>query len=264
MQSEQISLSVVFKQTNIKQGQRAINTNILEELDYQQTPLGDISLRRRSEPRLDGKILYEVKLGDEFLMSSLFTEAEIQLAMLGLGKLEGEELDVVVGGLGLGYTALAALENPLVRSLIVVEVMKPVIDWHRQGLVPLGKELTSDPRCKLVHADFFEVATAADTGFDGSPANRLVDAVLLDIDHSPSHWLNPANRSFYSEQGLQKLARKIRPGGVFGLWSNDPPEAGFSRLLDSVFDSSEAHIVRFPNPYTGGESTNTVYLAYKF
>ena len=48
-----------------------------EELDFQQTPLGDISLRRRSEPRPDGKILYEVKLGEEFLMSSLFTEAEI-------------------------------------------------------------------------------------------------------------------------------------------------------------------------------------------
>jgi len=194
-------------------------------------------------------------------MSSLFTEAEIQLAKLGLGELEGDELDIVVGGLGLGYTALAALENPSVRSLIVVEVMKPVIDWHRQGLVPLGEKLTSDPRCKLVHADFFEVATAADTGFDGSPANLLVDAVLLDIDHSPSHWLNPANQSFYSEQGLQKLAQKIHPGGVFGLWSNDPPEVGFSRLLDSVFDSSEVHIVSFPNPYTGGESTNTVYLA---
>jgi spermidine synthase len=203
LQSGQISLSVVFKQTNIKKGQREINTNILEELDYQQTPLGDISLRRRSEPRLDGEILYEVKLGDEFLMSSLFTEAEIQLAKLGLGELEGDELDIVVGGLGLGYTALAALENPSVRSLIVVEVMQPVIDWHRQGLVPLGEELTSDPRCKMVHADFFEVATAADTGFDGSPSNRLVDAVLLDIDHSPSHWLNTANRSFYSERGLQ-------------------------------------------------------------
>ena len=56
-------------------------------------------------------------------MSSLFTEAEIQLAKLGLDGLEGDELDVVVGGLGLGYTALAALENPRVRSLIVVEVM---------------------------------------------------------------------------------------------------------------------------------------------
>ena len=234
-----------------------------EELDYQQTPLGDISLRRRSEPRLDGKILYEVKLGEEFLMSSLFTEAEIQLARLGLAELDGSELDVVVGGLGLGYTAVAALENPSLRSLNVIEVMAPVIDWHRRGLVPLGKQLTSDPRCNLVHADFFDIATSPAIGFDGSESNQRVHAVLLDIDHSPSHWLNPGNSAFYSQQGLQKLAEKLHPGGIFGLWSNDPVEADFMDLLDSVFESSQSHIVTFPNPYLGGESSNTVYLARK-
>ena len=233
-----------------------------EELDYQETPLGNISLRRRSEPRLEGEILYEVKLGDEFLMSSLFTEAEIQLARLGLAELEGNELDIVVGGLGLGYTAVAALENPSVRSLIVIEVMEPVIDWHRRGLVPLGKELVSDPRCTLVHADFFDVASSSGMGFDRSDTKRLVHAVLLDIDHSPSHWLNPGNSDFYTLQGLRKLAEKLHPGGVFGLWSNDPPDAGFTRLLDTVFQSSETHIVTFPNPYMGGESSNTVYLAH--
>ncbi|MBE0635960.1 spermidine synthase, partial [Candidatus Bipolaricaulota bacterium] len=88
-----------------------------EELDFQETPLGDISLRRRADPRLEGKILYEVKLGDEFLMSSLCTESERQLARLGLGALEGGDWDVVVGGLGLGYTAAAVLENTSVRSL---------------------------------------------------------------------------------------------------------------------------------------------------
>ena len=220
-----------------------------EELDYQQTPLGDISLRRRSEPRLDGQILYEVKLGEEFLMSSLFTEAEIQLARLGLAELNAGELDIVVGGLGLGYTAVAVLENPSVRSLNVIEVMAPVIDWHRQGLVPLGSQLTSDPRCNLVHADFFDVATSPGIGFDGSETSKRVHAVLLDIDHSPSHWLNPGNSAFYSQQGLQKLAEKLHPGGIFGLWSNDPAEAEFTRLLDSVFESSRTHIVTFPNPY---------------
>jgi spermidine synthase len=224
---------------------------------------GELSLRRRSEPRLDGQVLYEVKLGDEFLMSSLFTEAEIQLARLGLAELDGGELDIVVGGLGLGYTAVAALENPAVRSLNVIEVMAPVIDWHRRGLVPLGNQLISDTRCRLVHADFFELATSPDTGFGGSETNNPVDAVLLDIDHSPSHWLNPKNSAFYSQQGLQKLAGKINSGGIFGLWSNNPPEAGFLVLLDNVFESTQSHIVTFPNPYTGAESSNTVYLARK-
>jgi spermidine synthase len=231
-----------------------------EELDYQQTPLGEISLRRRAEPRLDGQILYEVKLGEEFLMSSLFTEAEIQLANLGLAALDGNQLDIVVGGLGLGYTAAAALANQSVRSLEVIEVMAPVIDWHRQGLVPLGRQLTSDPRCSLVHADFFDIATSPSTGF---LADKPVHAILLDIDHSPSHWLNPGNSAFYSQQGLEKMANKLHPGGIFGLWSNDPPEPEFICLLNSVFESSESHIVNFPNPYTGGESSNTVYLACK-
>jgi len=239
-----------------------------EELDYQTTPLGDISLRRRSEPRLQGAIVYEVKLGDEFLMSSLFTEAEVQLARLGLAALSdwsGDRehgLDVVVGGLGLGYTAAAVLQDSSVGSLAVVEVMQPVIDWHRRGLVPLGKQLTADPRCALLHADFFAMATS-DDGFYPDTPERRVHAVLLDIDHSPSHWLNAGNSVFYSAIGLHRLADKLHSGGIFGLWSDDPPDSGFTRLLDSVFESSEAHVVAFANPYTGGESSNTVYLARK-
>lgn len=240
---------------------------LFEELDNQETAHGNISLRRRSEPRLDGEILYEVKLDEEFLMSSLFTEAEIQLSKLALAALQANSqdsgLDIVVGGLGLGYTAAAALEEPSVRSLMVIDVMRPVIDWHRRGLVPLGKKLMADTRCSLVQADFFELATAKVGGFYRAEANRLVHAALLDIDHSPSHWLNPENSAFYSAHGLQSLADKLHPGGVFGLWSNDPPEAEFMRLLDGVFQTSESHIVTFANPYTGVEASNTVYLAKK-
>lgn len=240
-------------------------STIFEELDYQKTPLGDISLRCRSEPRLDGKILYEVKLNDDFLMSSLFTEAEIQLSRLGLATLKEhnhkQDLDIVVGGLGLGYTAVAVLEDSAVKSLQVIDVMAPVIDWHQRGLVPLGEQLTSDTRCTLVHADFFAVATSP-CGFDPADPDKLVHAVLLDIDHSPSHWLNSGNSTFYTESALQSMANKLHPGGVFGLWSNDPPEKEFINLLESVFESTESHIVTFPNPYTDGESTNTVYIAH--
>ena len=238
-----------------------------EELDYQTTPLGDISLRRRSEPRFDNIILYEVKLGDEFLMSSLFTESEIQLAKLGLNALKKynykNELDIVVGGLGLGYTAVAALEDPAVKTLRIIEVMEPVINWHQQGLVPLGKKLTSDPRCTLVHADFFEVATSFNGSFDRADPDKQVHAVLLDIDHSPSHWLNKSNCSFYTVSALENMSRKILPGGIFGVWSNDPPDAEFINLLEKVFESAESQVVSFPNPYTDGESSCTVYLAYK-
>ncbi len=244
-------------------------TFVFEELDFQKTPLGEISLRRRSEPILEGMIIYEVKLDDEFLMSSLFTESEVQLARLGLAALQEvsrdqeQGLDIVVGGLGLGYTAVAVLQDPAVRSLMVVEVMEPVIDWHRRGLVPLGKELTSDHRCTLVHADFFDIATSDTAGFDRATPSALVHAVLLDIDHSPSHWLNSGNSSFYTAPALRALSNKLHPGGIFGLWSNDSPDGEFTRLLDSVFQASTTHIVTFANPYTGGESSNTVYIARK-
>ena len=234
-----------------------------EELDYQSTVLGDISLRRRSEPRVDHTIVYEVKLGDEFLMSSLFTAAEIELARLGLAGLDGDGLDVVVGGLGLGYTAAAALESAAVRSVNVIEYLQPVIDWHRSGLVPLGNKLNSDDRCSLVHGDFFMAAGASGGSFTIVDPPRKMHAVLLDIDHAPDHWLVPGNRAFYTAANLGQLADKIHSGGVFGMWSNDPPDQDFCRLLETVFQSSEAHVVSFPNPYSGTESSGTVYIARK-
>jgi spermidine synthase len=229
----------------------------IEELAYHQTPLGDLILRRRSEPRLQNKEVFEVKLGDEFLMSSLFTEAEIELADLGLAELTGE-LDVVVGGLGLGYTAVAALENKKVRSLLVIDKFQPVIDWHTQKLVPSGQILSEDKRCKLRTGDFFELAR---TGFDVFDNERKFDAVLLDIDHSPKHFLDEKNESFYSFEGLESLRRQLKNGGVFALWSNDPPDEEFTKHLESVFGESSAHIIEFANFYTNTTSVNSIYTA---
>jgi len=115
-----------------------------EELDFQATPMGDLSLRRRIEPTL-GVDVFEVKLGEEFLMSSLFTVAEEELATLGLAAVTGTDLDVLVGGLGLGYTAVAALADPHVRSVTVIDALPAVIDWHRRGLLPVSATLTDDP-----------------------------------------------------------------------------------------------------------------------
>jgi hypothetical protein len=137
-----------YKNINKKSGIMKI-----EELAYHKTPLGELILRRRTETLLQNKEVFEVKLGEEFLMSSLFTEGEKELSNLGLAELEGE-LDVVVGGLGLGYTAAAALENKNVRSLLVIDLFQEVIDWHRNKLVPLGKILSEDKRCEMRKGDF--------------------------------------------------------------------------------------------------------------
>jgi spermidine synthase len=231
-----------------------------EELDHQPTPMGDISLRRRRDPAL-GVDVYEVKLGDEFLMSSLFVVAEIALADLGLAQASGDQLDVVVGGLGLGCTARAALADPRVRSLAVVEALDEVIGWHRRELLPYAGELVSDPSCRLVSGDFF-ARVASGNGFgDGVP--EQVDAVLLDVDHSPTNVLHPSHAGFYTAAGLRRLADRLRPAGVFALWSDDPPDQAFSALLDDVFGAATATVVPFANPITGGESANTVYVAVR-
>ncbi|MFJ1582387.1 spermidine synthase [Streptomyces sp. NPDC088197] len=242
-----------------------------EEIDWRPTPMGEISLRRRRDVAT-GEDVHEVKLGDEFLMSSLFTAGEIALSRLGLAELpdgdadgDGDDggdsyADVAVGGLGLGYTARAALEDARVRSLVVIDALAEVIGWHREHLVPLGAELTADPRCRFVHGDFFALAADAD-GLDPETPGRRFHAVLLDVDHSPAHVLHPRHAALYRTDGLRRLAAHLHPGGVFALWSNDPPDAPFTATLRETFATAEAHVVTFPNPLQDGEATNTIYVA---
>ena len=231
----------------------------IQELGYQKTPLGDLVLRRRVETLLGGREVLEVKLGEEYLMSSLFTEAERQLATLGLAPLE-DELDVVVGGLGLGYTAAEVLKNEKVARLLVIDLFQAVIDWHRDGLVPNGKLLTDDARCELRQGDFFELAR---TGFDAYTPERKFDAVLLDIDHSPEHYLDGSNKSLYTSEGLACVRNQLKPDGCFALWSNDPASEDFTEHLRVPFGSAKAHNIEFPNPYTDATSVNSVYVAQK-
>lgn len=195
-------------------------------------------------------------------MSSLFPVAEIELARLGLAACTGDGLDgldVVVGGLGLGYTAVTALEDPRVRSLAVVEALAPVIGWHRRRLLPDVAGLTADPRTRLVEGDFFALV-AGEGGFGNDVPDRL-HAVLLDIDHTPRHVLHPSHAAFYSADGLRALRRHLHPGGVFALWSDDPPDEDFLQLLRAGFTTAQGHVVPFANPLTGGTSANSVYVA---
>lgn len=232
-----------------------------EELDYQSTALGDLMLRRRRLPQLGETDIFEVKLGEYFLMSSLYHEAEWQLSKLGLAAVEGPELDVVVGGLGLGYTAVSALEDERVASLVVVDYLKPVIEWHQKGLVPMGEKLQLDERCRLVHADFFALARDVKKSFDPLYPDNKHDAILLDIDHTPSNVLHRTNTRFYSEEGLREMATRLKPEGVFALWADGEPEESFRQHLLQVFPKAETHTVVFANPVTQGESRGAVYVA---
>ena len=226
-----------------------------EELDWQETRMGELTLRRRADAET-GELIYEVKLKDEYLMSSLFTVAEEELATLGLAAAEGADLNVLVGGLGLGYTAATALHDDRVRRLDVIDALPAVIGWHERELLPVSAQLVRDPRVTLVHDDFFAVVRRPP-----APEDVRYDAILLDVDHSPRHTLDPSHADLYTAAGLESLARHLAARGIFALWSDDPPDADFMTTLASVLDDSAAHVVTFANRLTGGTSSNTVYVA---
>lgn len=228
----------------------------IRELDYQLTPIGELILRCRSSPHVPDGLVYEVKLGGEMLMSSSVNESERALSRLALERWGPYECDVLIGGLGLGYTAAAALEHPQVRRVDVIEFLAEVIGWHRRRLVPAASRLLDDPRCALIRADFFEHVARA------GPSRRY-DVILVDIDHSPECWLDPRHGEFYTAPRLGTLATHLNPGGVFGLWSASEPAAEFMQLLKNAFAWVQSHEVRFFNPHITGDDTNWVVLAQR-
>jgi len=234
---------------------------MFEQIDSQPTDIGEITLRRRRIPDLTPDDIYEIKLNEEFLMSSLFVTAEEALASLGIQAATGDRLKVVVGGLGLGHTAAKALESDRVESLWVVELLQPVIDWHRDEKVPLGAVFNRDVRCQFVQGSFFELAQGQPHGLVADLPQGSLDAILLDIDHSPGDVLFASNSGFYQPQSLRAMARQLTPTGVFAMWSNDAPDAAFQKLLTEVFQEVTPHTVTFYNPFMNAESSSTVYVA---
>ncbi len=244
-----------------------------EELDRAVTPLGELILRRREVLSLDRAEVFEVKLAGEFLMSSIVNDAEIALAELALPLLACDRCDVLIGGLGLGHTAKAALEAEKVATVTVIEYLQRVISWHQRELVPLGRSLTQDARCRLVHDDFFAVvgspASHADRPAAPRPealadlASKRFHAILLDIDHSPQCLLHAGHAAFYTSEGFTRLTDHIQPGGVFALWSADPPEESLTGGLSSAFATIQVRETKFYNPLLNLYDVNYIVVAQR-
>lgn len=236
-------------------------TNMFEELAWEHTPIGELMLRRR-RLRPDGDDIWEIKLNDGYLMSSQFVDGEIALADLALAAIVSENLDIVVGGLGLGYTAEAVLRDPRVARLTVVELIPQVIQWHRDHLLPLGQTIADDPRCVLLEADFFALATAVE-GFHPMQPDTLHDAIVIDIDHSTTHFINAASAGFYSTAAIAAITAKLKPGGMFALWSTDAEDANFIAALRHSLDDVTVERVEFATPYREQPAFNLIYLGRK-
>ena len=214
-----------------------MSTPALEILAYESTPLGVLCLRRRGLLSKPGVSVTEVTLDHEFLMSSYLTESERSLARIGLEWNGAPARRVLIGGLGLGYTALAALEAERVVEVEVVEYLPQVIDWQRRGLTPLAEQLAAAERLRIVQGDIYRrLAEPPEAAVSQGEASRY-DAILIDVDHSPADTLDRGEGGFYTAAGLRAAQSHLAPGGVLGVWSyaeDTPFAAAMRRAFDEV------------------------------
>jgi spermidine synthase len=225
----------------------------LEILAYETTALGEICLRRRELLSRPGTIVTEITLDHELLMSSYITDSERALAEEALTRHEGGDLSVLVGGLGLGYTANEVLQSERVRRVEVVEFLPEVVRFLRDGLVPLSEELLGDPRFTVRDGDVYALLRA-------EPSEQW-DLVLIDVDHSPDERLGGTNASFYTESGLTHAKQHLAPGGVLAIWSY-AESSPFVDAMRAVFAVVEAIPVTVMNDLVDVEQTDWLFLAY--
>jgi spermidine synthase len=224
----------------------------LEVLAYEESPVGMICLRRRELLSEPGTVVTEITLDHEFLMSSHVTVSERALARRALELHPGKALQVLVGGLGLGYTAREALASPRVARVEVIEYLPQVIDWLERGLVPLSEELRAEARFAVEQGDVY--------GYLAAEPPKRYDVILVDVDHSPDERLGSASDSFYTRDGLSCAKRHLRPGGVLGVWSyTGSPD--FEDALRGVFDEVHVETETFVHALLGDEETNWLFLA---
>ena len=224
----------------------------LEILAYEPSPLGLLCLRRRELLGEPGTIVTEVTLNHEFLMSSLYTESGQALASTAIAMHGGSDLRVLVGGLGLGYTAREAILSDCVASVEVVELLPQVINWLAQGLVPLSRELCNQPRLVVTQGDVYQRLAG--------PPDVLCDVILIDVDHSPDERLDDASVSFYTAQGLRAARRHLAADGVLGVWSYDE-SSPFADALREVFHPVRVEPVTYDNRLINEQKTDWLFFA---
>jgi spermidine synthase len=227
----------------------------IEILADESTALGSLCLRRRELLSEPGTVITEITLDHQLLMSSYYTASERALSRVALEMHAGNELRLLIGGLGLGYTAHEALASPRVAHVEVVEFLPQVIDWLGRELVPLAGELNAESRLEVVAGDVYARLATQPTA--GSPA---FDLILIDVDHSPDEKLDATSTSFYCARGLQLAKRHLAPGGVLGVWSyaeNSP----FADALRQVFREVRLEEVTYENAQEGGDSSDWLFFA---
>ena len=194
---------------------------------------------------------YAIRIGTEELMNSRLSGSEEALATLAAADLaQVSAPNVLIGGLGMGFTLRAGLEAFGAKARITVcELVPAVVAWAKGPMADLFGASLTDPRVRVVEADVADLIRAKRSAWD---------AILLDVDNGPEGMTQAGNDQLYARGGLAAARDALRPGGVLAVWSATPDDAFTQRLKKAGF-SVRAERVRASR--TGRGATHTIWLA---
>lgn len=182
------------------------------EVARAESPRGEIVLRERRD--LDAgpsaPVVLELRVNGVFVMDTCEASSEKGLATTALKQVE-QPRDVVVAGLGLGFTMHEVLADKRVERLVVVEIEDALVQWMREGTIPHGPSYLADERLTVMTADI-RVAMA-----EATPSTY--DLVLLDVDNGPGFLVYDDNAAIYQTEFLAQTRSCLRPGGALVIWS---------------------------------------------
>jgi spermidine synthase len=197
------------------------------ELARASSDRGEVVLRGRRDPDApDGSpMVVELRVNGVFVMDDAETSSEVVLAREALDRVEHPR-SVLVGGLGLGFTAHEVLSDHRVEHVLVAELEGSLVRWLRDGTVPHGPAYLADERLSVSVADIRQVVAE-------TPPESL-DLVLLDVDNGPDFLVHEDNATLYEPEFLRRVRSVLRPGGVVVVWSSTEPPA-LELALEEVF-----------------------------
>lgn len=187
---------------------------------------GELVLRRRA-----GEL--ELIADGSFLMSSANAASSAALISAGLTAALPSGLEVLIGGLGLGFSLDVALAEPRIARVTTVEIEPRIVDWFRafgEARAERFAAAEAAGRARILIDDALAVLRASGGAYD---------LVALDTDNGPDWLVRAGNDALYAEAGLAAARAALRPGGVAVYWS-PVRSAGFAARLARVFPSSSA------------------------
>ena len=214
-------------------------TDAPEVLDRADGRNGELVLRRAGDD-------LEVISNGTFLMDTRDGRSERALVREALDR-QGAARDLLVGGLGVGFSLLEAVEVERLTRIDVVEIEPVLVRWHAEFLSDRTGAALADPRVRVVQADVLAHLATGDTAYD---------VVCLDVDNGPEWTVTESNAGLYDAVGLASCLVALRPGGVLAVWSA-AESAAYERLLRAHLDDVE--VVRIA-AYVERGGPDVVYL----